>query len=55
MAQQGFHCNAGPVLSVILSLGIVPTTLMILWVGFLLSRWLPEEDMEKHAENHSIR
>lgn len=39
---------------VLFSLGIVPTTLMILWARFFASRWLPEKNMEKHAENHPI-
>jgi hypothetical protein len=41
-------------LGVIFSLGIVPTTLMILWARFFVSRWLPEKDIEKHAGNHPI-
>jgi hypothetical protein len=39
---------------VIFSLGIVPTTLMTLWTKFFVSKWLPEKDMENHAENHPI-
>ena len=38
---------------VILSLGVVPTTLMILWTRFFSSRWLPE--MEETASQPSCR
>jgi len=39
---------------VIFSLGIVPTTLMILWTRFFVARWLPETNMEKQSHNHVI-
>jgi membrane protease YdiL (CAAX protease family) len=39
---------------VVFSLGIVPTTLMILWTRFFASRWLPEKDLENHAQYHPI-
>ena len=44
---------------VILSLGVVPTTLMILWTRFFTSRWLPGsdarrlQDVEEAALRHS--
>jgi membrane protease YdiL (CAAX protease family) len=38
---------------VIFSLGIVPTTLMILWTRFFVARWLPENEIKNHAQNHS--
>lgn len=39
---------------VIFSLGIVPTTLMILWTRFFVARWLPETNMEKQSHNYVI-
>lgn len=39
---------------VIFSLGTVPTTLMILWTRFFVSKWLPEKDLENHVQNHPI-
>jgi hypothetical protein len=38
---------------VIFSLGVVPTTLMILWTRFFVARWLPENEIKNHAQNHS--
>ncbi|NJD60969.1 MAG: CPBP family intramembrane metalloprotease [Anaerolineae bacterium] len=39
---------------VIFSLGIVPTTLMILWTRFFSSRWLSGNDRDNNAQNNSF-
>jgi len=36
---------------VILSIGVVPTTLMILWARFFSSKWLPVESISKENSN----
>jgi hypothetical protein len=40
---------------VIFSLGIVPTTLMILWTRFFSSRWLPGKEMDGNVQNSSVK
>jgi membrane protease YdiL (CAAX protease family) len=40
---------------VIFSLGIVPTTLMILWTRFFASRWLPGKEMDSNVQNSPIK
>lgn len=39
---------------IIFSLGIVPTTLMILWTRFFASKWLHERDIAKHVQNPPV-
>lgn len=39
---------------VIFSLGIVPTTLMILWARFFSSRWLSDMETENNVQNNPI-
>jgi hypothetical protein len=34
---------------IVFSLGIVPTTLMILWTRFFIQKWLPEKEIKEHA------
>lgn len=34
---------------IIFSLGIVPTTLMILWTRFFVQNWLPEKEIKEHV------
>lgn len=36
------------------SLGIVPTTLMILWTRFFSSRWLPGKEIDGNVQNNPI-
>lgn len=38
-----------------LSLGIIPTTLMILWTKFFTSKWLPEKEMDNNVQNSSTK
>ena len=40
---------------VIFSLGIVPTTLMILWARFFSSRWLTRKAIESHVQNNPTK
>lgn len=40
---------------IIFSLGIIPTTLMILWTRFFASRWLPGKEMDSHVQNSPIK
>ena len=40
---------------VIFSLGIIPTTLMILWTRFFSSRWLRGKEMDGNVQNSSIK
>jgi membrane protease YdiL (CAAX protease family) len=34
---------------ILLSLGVLPTTLMILWIRFFASRWLPGKELDNNA------
>lgn len=40
---------------VIFSLGIVPTTLMILWTRFFSSRWLSGKEMDSNVQNNPTK